>query len=396
MSQLATSRRLLDRFAHQIVVVVLTNAAFIVCSAQANESEPSNDPVINELIKQLADDSYATRTIASQKLLELAEADANSALAIETQLAFPNDQNPSLESALNRLRLRQLIVIRRQERLLDQFLTSPTNPEAQPPGWDIFREHAGSDYDARRVFVKILQRDRRFGERLLIAEPPNDRTRSFAATLDGQHLATFDTIRWSMLLVRGCEQTDASQDIRQQQAILAVLRSEGLGPLLIHDSEQRVFTRLLESYLCHTQVNLEDRLCIAMRYGCEQLVETDCRRVLNSVSEPPPRLTVALLAIANQRKEIDHDSTLQLAEWLQHYRSDQRVAYVWRAMHPTRKVLRTEVRDVALAVEIARRGEDPRDFGFGSLQAHPRLGYQPYTLGFETEADRQQAHRSAW
>jgi hypothetical protein len=57
-------------------------------------------------------------------------------------------------------------------------------------------------------------------------------------------------------------------------------------------------------------------------------------------------------------------------------------------------VIKSQLRDIALAATIYRAGQDPREFGFGYAKPDPNTLYSPSTLGFKNEEERTQAVRN--
>jgi hypothetical protein len=57
-------------------------------------------------------------------------------------------------------------------------------------------------------------------------------------------------------------------------------------------------------------------------------------------------------------------------------------------------VIKSQLRDIALAATIHRAGEDPREFGFVYAKPDPYTLYSPSTLGFDSEEDRAQAAKN--
>lgn len=53
--------------------------------------------------------------------------------------------------------------------------------------------------------------------------------------------------------------------------------------------------------------------------------------------------------------------------------------------------VKSQLRDVALAVEIHRAGQDPRDFDFKYLRQDSRMLFSPASLGFKDDTERRQA-----
>lgn len=54
-------------------------------------------------------------------------------------------------------------------------------------------------------------------------------------------------------------------------------------------------------------------------------------------------------------------------------------------------MIKSQLRDVALAVRIARNGEDPAEFGFNYLRRNECTTYSPSSLGFRDSAERNAA-----
>jgi hypothetical protein len=54
-------------------------------------------------------------------------------------------------------------------------------------------------------------------------------------------------------------------------------------------------------------------------------------------------------------------------------------------------VIKSQLRDVALAAAIYRAGQDPREFGFDYAKSDPNTLYSPSTLGFKNEEERARA-----
>ncbi|MDM4013873.1 hypothetical protein [Roseiconus lacunae] len=355
----------------------------------------AGETTIDALVGQLADDSYATRLNARRKLLKLAESGSAAADEVDRALRKPVPLRGELEYDLARSELRQRIAHRRVQRLHQSFLDEPNSDSPTPSGWTTFCRFAGDDFDARQVFVSIVNRHPSFGDRLQLPNVDAGRDDQDAVP---NRLHRLDSLDWIALLTMECCHRPSVSD-RRSLAIVSVLSREGLGPdlegmsslsdNLNPDVPRRVFARLIGKYLDTVFVDFQDRVCIGMRYGCERLVDIDCRNVLSDRSQSPANVSVALLAMSAQLTSND-----ELSHWLDDFQDDRRIATVWRTATPAKRIVRSELRDVVLAIRLARQHSDPRDFGFASLRAHPRLGYQPYSLGFESSEQRDAAHQA--
>lgn len=346
-----------------------------------------DQPSVDQLLRSLKSNSYQTRALASERLLGIAETDSSAARNLDGQLAKPVADGEELEYRLALIRLKQTIELRRAKRFRAKFLYEPLSTTERPIGWDQFRQFAGEDFDARLTFVKITDSDHRFGARLVSpdqVEWPDEVP---------CRLGQMEFVHWCSLLAQQSSRSIQLSD-RWTMSIAVLLRSEGQGPLLTRDYEKVVFARLVESYLNEAPVDLQDRICIGMRYGCHRMVESDCQLVLADPEQSPARIAVALLAYSALCENGFTSESRLLTQWLDQYANDNRVAYVWRSTTPVQKVIRTQVRDITFALRVHRQGLNPRSLGLESIQAHRRLIYQPYTVGFESEADRLAVYES--
>ena len=332
-------------------------------------------------ISLLASDSYATRKRSELHLFQLATGNREQFLRMQALLRPSSETPPSdLELYLAKQRLLELIEAHRREIELDRFLYDPSFDHRTVVGWDSFRRHAGDGRDARLVFVAAVKERPDWGHQFdrladhTIALPNLDK-------IDRQ-----DTANWSLVLWNECENAAKVAD-KDTVRLTATLRCMGTGPSPCREHEQRVMSRLVGRYLRLAPIDLRDRIVIGLRYHCAEMIESDCRRVLNDPTESPSRVVTAMLASSSLNfcpSEIDN--------WIEDYQDDSRVSHVWRSMVPPKTTHRTQVGDVALALKLHRDGIDPRTRGFAALVADPILVFRPYSLGFETEQARVLAH----
>ncbi|MFK8115422.1 MAG: hypothetical protein AB8B91_24710, partial [Rubripirellula sp.] len=132
-----------------------------------------------------------------------------------------------------------------------------------------------------------------------------------------------------------------------------------------------------------------ERLLASMRYQCRVLVSELCDGVFQDPQSPAATQVTALLcAAAIGRNDIE----LQARNKLQ----DERTAHVWQLIAARKTKIRTQVRDVALALLLQHHGIDPRKAGFTELQADPLLVFRDHSLGFADEEARQRALTEAF
>ena len=346
---------------------------------------PSTE-VIGQWIDQLGASSYRSRRASQRRLLELSGSSTTQADRVRDLLLASKFPTGDLELDLAKQRLVSAIDQQQAELRMDQFLHDPRFDKRSVTGWEQFARFAGSDLDARLVFAAILDQHPSFGH--VIAgrvTTPSEQTDAPAAPSAAPSAAP-DITTWFAALAMACQQVGERVD-EQTMHMVSMLRSPGAGPEPSREHERQVCKSLVGSYLSRAPIDARDRLVIAARYGCKQIVESECRRVLSDPSESPSRLVTALLAAS--ATELDEH---ELRQWTARYRHDPRVSHVWRSMVPPKTTRRTQVRDVALAVELHRSGIDPRERGYDALEADPILVFRPYSLGFESESERAKTH----
>lgn len=376
-------------------VIVLSLITCGMFAANRHLLAEHNSQRIGQLIDTLSSDSYTARTSAEQTLLWLASQDSSAETLIRQQLSDSMRRSETeirndLEGHLSRSKILARLRQRAAEVLRDRFLHDPSFKRESVAGWEAFRKYAGDDAASRMLFVELLRRDIR----------PNQ---LFESAFVNQVVADFDSIdphdmvRWTAILVAACHHTANQQDGRGTAPseltirLGAALRCEGTGPMPGRESQGNVIGRLITHFLQSPSIDARDRIVIAMRYRCHQITRDECQRILANPSQSPSRIVTALLAISALEPQGQ-----EVATWINHYQSDTRVSHVWRSMVPPKTTRRTQIRDVAYALQLRRAGHDPRDYGFDALVADPVLVYRPYSLGFESDADRQRAvqHRA--
>lgn len=351
-----------------------------LAAAPPHHEQVSNAEVI-ELVAKLGADSYETRSKSARRLTEIAHSGGSvSAQQIADLLRdnpFPPDD---LEVYLSKKRLLQQVEAAVRERQLDRLLHDPSFDRSSVAGWDQFRAHAGEGLDARLVFTAAVRADPEIGQRLSEA-----RYRS-------QQLPDFDKIRrqdtatWSITLCAVCQRQGqvSSEDLMR---LTASLRGAGTGPEPMRDHERRVISRLVGDCLSSVPMDLRDRMVIALRYQCSQILSSDWRLVLGDPSQSPSRVVIAMLAASAV-----NPVSSEVDEFIDYFLKDERVSHVSRSLLHPKTTHRTQVRDVALALKLHRSGRDPREQGFSALEADPVLVFRPYSLGFESDQTRCQAH----
>jgi hypothetical protein len=133
--------------------LAIAQESVVANSSSSNEAGRSRSAEeILRWIEQLGHDAYTMRQAAAEKLL-----DAGSA-AREPLLALVDDPNPETRAAARRL----VALIDRSEfqRRLEAFAEDVDGRQGVTlPGWDQYRERAGSDAAARELFVEMQRNE---------------------------------------------------------------------------------------------------------------------------------------------------------------------------------------------------------------------------------------------
>lgn len=254
--------------------------------------------------------------------------------------------------------------------------------------WLAFVALVGDDMPARNSFATI---SRRLG--VSPYSPPESqdasiRIKQSREQLDPYSLDPADTTAWMLLLMLDLEQCESLSHMTPRLAI--ALSHCPMGPTVPGSYEGVVLGRLIDrwvfqaGHLCGDR----ERLLIAMRYDRRQAARTLCGRVLEDDAAPAATVVTGLLvASVLGQNEIERHAVGRL--------EDDRVAHVWQMIPAKKTRIRTEVRDVALALLLHHRGIDPRDAGFAELQADPLLRYRDHSLGFPDTPSRLECRRRA-
>ena len=350
------------------------------------ESNTVNPETIEMLLMGLGSESFQTRTRSATQLLDIASRDEESMKHILGRLGDVEFPPQDLEIYLAKKRLRSELESKIAEAQLDRFLHDASFDRSRVLGWDAFRAQAGDSQDSRLVFVSAAKRHPQNMQMLADADARKSSDERGVRLTSVDRLDRHDSIGWSLLLCSACQQ-GANLSAEDAMRLNAILRNAGTGPTPDRDHEQRVISTLVARYLTTVSIDERDSLVIGLRFGCDASVESDCRAILDDPSESPSKIVLSLLAASAANfsaAEIDH--------WIDAYQNDSRVSHVWRSMMPPKATHRTQVRDVALALQLHRSGIDPRTRGFAALVADPLLVFRPYSLGFESEAKRRAAH----
>ena len=381
-----------------VMVVVTAMISWATPAPAGDEAGKSPESAIDKLVQQLNDDSFVARDSAQRQLLAFGTA-ASTQRAVEQALKNALG-HPKLEvraaSKNLLLRIRTIAADRQLERLL---LPSVDPSTIHLPGWSHFRSLAGDDVPARKLFAGLI-RGHFDWLRVLDAMESPSANRVFATVdrslakqlerkLDPYQIAGSDAESWAILFCFDSPGVAHGLPNLSSRVSMA-LGQAGVGPKSTSPEEMLVLKRLIGAWVgSQRQTGFHrERLTIAMRFGCTQQANAVCDQIFADTISTPSEHAVALLCASVLNRS---DLEQRLLDRI----DDNRTAHVWQLIASRKKKIRTEVRDVAMAMLLHRNGIDPRSVGFTELQADPLLVFRERSLGFADATSRQEAYRAA-
>ncbi|MEM6470998.1 MAG: hypothetical protein AAF802_15675, partial [Planctomycetota bacterium] len=374
----------MNRTIRFLMMIVLVLFGFSLCFSQVgsdSQSLANLEKAAHEWSAALEDASYATRRLARYRLLELATRDEQSADIVRSVLRLEIKNSVSMETLAAGRRILAELDHRDAISRLDRFLYDPDFQAGQLAGWQEFSQYAGDSGESRLLFAEMLRRgidcsrlQSGSGQPSAFLAPDNRSDRELLETI-----AREDVIRWCFGLVVACKRAEsfgtnaiAKRNDAQLLRWARVLRHEASGPLPKRGHHKFVLKNLVSRFVESAGLDTPDRLTIALRFGCTDVIRKLCNDVLNHRSTSAPQIVVALLIASSP-----HAPELDIDRWLNQYSSDERVSHLWRSMVPDKKIRQTQVGDVALALKLHRQQIDPRKAGYDAVIADPTLTFQP-------------------
>jgi hypothetical protein len=333
------------------LVIFIVTCANVAVTAWAEEAIEKR---IEELIQQLGNDSYYARQRAAEALIKI---------GLQTK--------PALFDAM---RSKDLEIASRC-----RALWSEVRIEA---GWQQVRKIIGDSAASRELYDQMFLAAPNVWYAL--AENPKDADILFEERRQQlqELLKEKQAERWAgslaNLLYFGVR---VKKELPQKELPrVDDLLSAGRSQQALSDNES--LRALLDVWLFYTKADgaAFDRLLIALRDKRPLALEI-ARELLRAGDTPVKQRQYALLALVNSDnpddeklidEAIDDSSTLD-------------------SLFTKGLIIESQLRDVALAVRIARRGRNPVEFGFDYLRPNASTTYSPSSLGFRNSEERNAA-----
>jgi hypothetical protein len=268
----------------------------------------------------------------------------------------------------------------------EAFLQAPNASAGDTfPGWWRFRHRCGTSLAARRLFVEMQAAEP--GLWAMLHDRSTSTTGPFgllAERLQVQLSRVGDRSTIPLGSVATLWFLGAERPVRLTPDEIETLRKVAELPC-VQDalSPQSPLQSLWLAWRLNVpdQRPAADQLLDFLRTGLPDEAQAIARQILQQVDAPAQSRQYALLALANSNEPTDEDL-------IQPFLEDPTPLGVYLSREV---VIKTQLRDVALAAIIRRRGLDPRDFGFEHLREGATLLYSPPTLGFPDDAARRAA-----
>lgn len=348
------------------------------CWAQsAAELSPAE---VRQLVRQLGDPSLQRRDEASRKLVEQG-GEAVIAAATEGLRSADAEVRRRCRAILDRVYRR----IHQQQ--LAQFIQHPER-DVELPGWERFRKLVGEDAAARALFVDIQtaepvllrvaeQEQRTMSDRL------EDRTRELYQTMSPnlgiERPVSVDSVAALMFLTSDKAVRPTAETVQrlQQFAFQQVFRNAVLsGP------RKEALRTLLNYWLSATldDAELYTHVRLALLFQLDSGAQA-AWKLLKRQDLPPDAQLFAILTIGRFGTADD------VPKLEQHLDNTTTVLQQPRAS----RVVKTQLRDVVLAVLLHLAGEDLADYGLSHVEKASETVYEPSSIYFESDEARNTA-----
>lgn len=367
---------------HRIVVLffVASLSFSLPCSPSwaANDDPPETADVIAQAgawVKRLADDRFATRELATSKLIELGIA-ARPALRAGAAAA-----DREVRFRCNRI----LAVIEDVDfqRRLAAFAAGMDDAGTDLPGWNRFRDLYGSDGEARALFVAMQRSEPEVMK--AIEHGPQGVSRVVdmrCAEIQQTQRILKQPVELGQIaaLLFAAGDAEINFDAQSGSALYSFCFQDSFTDAIENSAKKKLLRSLLGAWVERSESwTAYQCLSLAMRYDLKEGL-VPAVKVISAPGNQPYLRQNGILAIA----KLGDDRHKPLLEELlsdQSHCASQRV---------NNKNYITQLRDVALAALMIMNKQDPKEFGFDRIQLNETTMFVTSTVGFENDEQRQQ------
>ena len=369
-----------------LIILLLVSAVLAVAAEDPLQSNKVN---VDQLIKQLGDPSFTVRENATESLAELgirAQQELKRALL-----------NPDLEI---RMRAHRILLKSLQSEFAAKIAAFISDVDGKQehdlPGWKQFRKTIGSDRNTRILFADMMRRESEILEsfetgknlepalfkRLAELRPGNGINRPTQA-----HPATL-----AALLFVASESKLATNTTLFSQ-FYSLLNYSSTKQMIQGSRHKDILLKMISQLVLKetSKTSHYYPIMLTLNYNMETTGLTLGRRLLKA--QPASFSTTQYAAIAVARFGSQEDISLLLP-----HLKNVSVCHTWSNPQIQPGVIKTQVRDVILALLIHMTKQDHKEYGFELLRTTPTTLFHTYTCGFTTEEKREaaQAKWTSW
>lgn len=356
-----------------------------------------------ELVRRLGDADFRVRESASQALVRL----GHKALpALETGMQHPD---PEIRRRCREL-YPQALVYDLEEKIKRFLAATDEQSEAGLPGWQQFRALVGNDPAAKRFYADVVRQGHTLLDKVERASRSEDLRlkqqaqeeyvrlcnslfqRAFANTAGLPEVILPEQFALALLLSSFPSNNEAL--IPQGRQIYQLCNHTSVRRFLQEKSEQASILRRLMVGVAERSTDpvcLQPVLYLALSVEFPEIVSLARRQADNKELNASVR-GLALTVVARYAGK-------QEFEFLERFLADTTQVCVNRFARGNSQItIRTEMRDLALALLVDVTGQRLQDYSFPALQlfavnSEPRPGqaYNPHWYGFSSEEEREAA-----
>ncbi|MEX0792053.1 MAG: hypothetical protein WD045_02885 [Pirellulaceae bacterium] len=348
---------------------------------------PGQQATIPQLIRDLGAPEFATRELAQQRLI------ASRHAAFEEVERACRSPDPEIQR-----RATATLELLKEEIQRSDIEGLIAGREVQIPGWDRFRKLIGDGPEDRRLFAEMLQAEWEIVE--ISEKSPQQADYAIflrAAELKYQIYAENQSLSIGnvMAMLFATSHPEIHLTGPANEELQYVLSAPTLSQSLVSHESSRSIRGVLNHWVLRSTENrnLSARVRHAILNLCLQ----------ENLESGVPLATSVLRASGTDFLDVDQNNYLVFGllaigklgnkehrPIIREYfdRHHRIVQYLPGNDHESYS---TQLRDVALAVDIHLTGHDPRQFGFPQIDSDPTHLFVYRTIGFSSEAARDEA-----
>ena len=361
------------------------------CPLPAEDPPPSaeQDPTTEQLIEQLGNASFTIREKAARAL-------ATKGLHARKELKAAL-LNPDLEI---RMRAHRILLQSLQTEFAAKIAAFIADVEGKQehdlPGWKQFQQSAGNDQHARRLFADMVRRESElleafdngsklqsiFMKRLAELRPGSQGFQN--AGPRQTHPATLASI----LLV--ATESTLTTNVTLFSQLYSLLNYTSTRQAVQGSRHSDLIMKMMSRLVLKdtTKNNHYYSVMLTLNYGMKETGRTLGRKLLENPGPSYSTTQYAAIAIARFGDHTDIPLLLPLLK-------NVSVCHTWSNPQIQPGVIKTQVRDVVLALLLHMTKQDPKEYGYELLRTSPTTIFHTYTCGF-TKEEKREAAQAKW